>query len=170
MVKIEKTDSIFKIDLNDKESIIIDDSGKSIGCFAVKNNVAIDSNTIKELKTISHKLGKKDIRICLHNNRNSNLHNMINLIYKKEENIPHKHVHKSEIYHIIKGRMTINIYNKNGEIVDKCLLDGEKTFLYRVGKDTFHTTVPETEYVIFHETRRGPFPEDCDSVFLYDLA
>ena len=159
------SDSIYKLNLNDKNLVVIDDTGKSTACFAVRDNVAVGKKIIEDLKMLSQKLGNKDIRICLHNNRNSNLHNMINLLYKKEENIPHKHVHKSESYHIIEGRMTITIYNENGKIVDKCLLDEKETFLYRVGKNTFHTTVPETEYVIFHETRPGPFSKDGDSIY-----
>ena len=166
MAKIDKSDSIFTIDLNNKESVIIDDSGKSIGCFAVKNNVSININTIQELKSLSQRLGKKDIRICLHSDRNSDLHNMINLIYKKEEDIPHKHILKSESYHIIEGRMTITTYDEYGVVIDKCLLNSNKTFLYRVCKDTFHTAIPDTEYVIVHETRPGPFLGEGDSVFM----
>lgn len=164
MPKTEIKDSIYKLDLNNKNSVIIDDTGKSTACFAVKDNVAIDNKIIEELKILSQKLGKKNIRICLHNDRENNLHNMINLIYKKEENIPHKHLDKSESYHIIEGQMIISLFNDKGTITDECLLDKNDTFLFRVGKDTFHTTVSATEYVIFHETRSGPFPQDGDSV------
>ena len=85
MRKTEIIDSIYKLNLNDKNSVIIDDTGKSIACFAVKENVAIDNNIIEELKNLSVKLGRKDIRICLHNDRDSKLHNMINLTYKKKK-------------------------------------------------------------------------------------
>ena len=162
----EIKDSIYKLNLNDKNSVIIDDTGKSIACFAVKENVVIDKKIIEELKMLSQKFGKKDIRICLHNDRENNLHNMINLIYKKEENIPHKHINKSESYHIIEGRMIISIFDDKGIITDECLLDKNDTFLFRVGRDTFHTTVSETEFVIFHETRPGPFPKDGDSILI----
>ena len=166
MTVTEIKDSIYKLDLNDENLVIIDDSCKSIACFAVNDNVAIDNKVIKELITLSQKLGKKDIRICLHNDTNSNLHNMINLIYRKEENIPHKHLHKSESYHLIKGRMTITIFDDKGIITDECLIEENDTFLFRIGKDNFHTTVPVSEYVIFHETRSGPFDKNGDSIFL----
>jgi len=53
-----------------------------------------------------------------------------------------------------------------GTIKDKCLLDEDDTFLFRVGSDTFHTTVSETEFVIFHEVRPGLFPKDGDSILI----
>ena len=166
MSETEIKDSIHKLNLNNKNSVIIDDTGKSIACFAIKDNVAIDNKIIKQLKNLSQELGKKDIRICLHNNRDSNLHNMINLIYRREENIPHKHIDKSESYHIIEGRMIITIFDDKGTIKDECLLDEDDTFLFRIGENTFHTTVPKTEYVIFHEVRPGPFPKDGDSILI----
>ena len=63
---------------------------------------------------LSQKFGRKDIRICLHNDRDSNLHDMINLIYKKEEDIPHKHIDKSESYQVIEGQMIITIFDDKG--------------------------------------------------------
>ena len=123
---------------------------------------------IKQLKNLSKELGKKDIWICLHNNRDRNLHNMINLIYRREENIPHKHIDKSEGYHIIEGRMIITIFDDKGTIKDECLLNAADIFLFRIGKNTFHTTVAKTEYCIFHETRSGPFLKDGESIFLIE--
>ena len=45
MRKTENIDSLYKLNLNDKNSIIIDDSGKSIACFAVNENVLVDKLT-----------------------------------------------------------------------------------------------------------------------------
>jgi len=161
-----KKDIKFRLNLNDEDTVKIDDTGKSIACFVVKDCVAINNQIIKQLKELSYKLGKKDIRICLHNNRNSNMHTMINLVYRKKRNIPHKHIEKSESYHMIEGRMALTIFDEKGTITGKCVLDSQDLFLFRIGKNTFHTTVPETEYVIFHESRTGPFPKNGDSIFL----
>ena len=158
-------DLSYKINLKDSKSIILDDSGKSIACFTVNDIVAIDNSVIDQLIGLSEELGKKDIRICLHQNNESKLHNMINLIYKKKLNVPHKHLDKSESYHIIRGQMIISIYDNEANIKDKYFLDENDTFLFRVGKDNFHTTVPVSDYVIVHETRSGPFNKNGDSIF-----
>ena len=160
------TDSIYNLNLNDKTSVIIDHTGKSTACFAVKENVIINKNIIEELKILSIDLGRKDLRICLHNDRESKLHNMINLTYKNNNNIPHKHKYKSESYHIIEGRLLITIYDNSGKTTDMLLLDSKNNFLFRIGKDIFHTAVSDTNYVIFHESRSGPFTEKSDSIFM----
>ena len=168
MSKTDTNNSVYILSLSDNDLSEIDNTGKSMAYFALKHHVAIDKNIIKELKFLSQKLGNIDIRICLHNERKSNHHNMINLIYKKETLAPHKHLHKSESYHIIEGKLRIIIYDDNGKIIDECLLDNKSTFIYQVGKDTFHTTTSDTEHAIFHETRPGPFEKGGDSIFLME--
>jgi len=49
MSKTQNKDMIYRLNLKDKYSIVIDDSGKSIACFAVKENVVIDRKIIEEL-------------------------------------------------------------------------------------------------------------------------
>jgi hypothetical protein len=42
-------------------------------------------------------------------------------------------------------------------------LDSGLTFFYRLSNACFHAVVPESEYVIFHETTNGPFdPGDTE--------
>ena len=102
--------SHYKLDINDVKSVIIDESGQSVACFSLNKHVAVDNDVINQLVLLSKKLGKKDVRICLHNDRKSKLHNMINLIYKRKSYNPHKHVSKSECYHIIDGIMKVKIF------------------------------------------------------------
>ena len=33
----------------------------------------------------------------------------------------------------------------------------DKTFIYRMGKSYFHTVIPLSETIVFHETTKGPF-------------
>ena len=159
-------DSIYKLNLKDKTSVFVDHTGKSTACFVVKDHVAVDNKIIQDLVALSEELGKKDLRICLHNDRECKLHNMINLIYKKESNIPHKHINKSECYHIIKGILKISIFDEIGNVINELILDKNNTSIFRIGRNTFHSTEPLTEYVIFHETRSGPFSKNGDSILL----
>jgi len=165
MKNIKKSN--YKLDINDVKSVIIDDSGRSVACFSLNKHVAVDNDVINQLVLLSKKRGKMDARICLHNDRKSKLHNMVNLIYKRKAYNPHKHVFKSECYHMIEGIMKVKIFKNNGDLIDEHILDGNKVNIVRIGKNTFHTTESITEYAVFHESRIGPFSSSGDSTYLF---
>lgn len=146
---------------NNKKKYKIDKSGKTLAIFLKDQFSIIDEKIINHLIIFSKKNNYQDIRICMHSNRKSKIHNMINLINKKKKNIYHKHIRKDEIYHIIKGEMKIE-YLKKGK-KRKITLNKKKN-IFRMRKNTFHQIVPLTKYVVFHEIRQGPFFK-TDSVF-----
>lgn len=146
---------------NNKKKYKIDKSGKTLAIFLKDQFSIIDEKIINHLIMFSKKKNLQDIRICMHSNRKSKIHNMINLINKKKKNIYHKHISKDEIYHIIKGEMKIE-YLKKGK-KRKITLNKKKN-IFRMKKNTYHQIVPLTKYVVFHEIRQGPFFK-TDSVF-----
>ena len=90
------------------------------------------------------------------------------IVAKRGEPIrAHKHLTKEETYHMIEGRMLIDFYDDAGRSKGRLTLGAPGSglpFLFRVRPNTFHTTVPETEFAVFHESRPGPF-DGGDSVF-----
>ena len=90
---------------------------------------------------------------------------MIVLIWKKNsETIPHKHLFIDETYHMIKGAMYATIYTSNKKIKKKIKLSSKSNSILRVKNNTFHSTVPITDLVIFHESRQGPLKKN-DTIF-----
>ena len=106
---------------------------------------------------------KVDLRVCLHKNSKSTQHDMIILQQKKNFYIPHKHKRKGETYHIIKGSMICVLFKENGEIKKTCKIN--KGEIFRTPINVFHTMFPITNYVIYHESKNGPFLKKNDSVF-----
>ena len=83
------------------------------------------------------------------------------IILGKESYIrPHKHEGKTESFHIIEGKLSVVFFDEKGEI-QKTIRMGPSnsglTFFYRLAKCCYHAVIPESEYVIFHETTNGPF-------------
>lgn len=105
---------------------------------------------------------KKDVRICLHKNNKSKHHDMIILQQKKNFYKPHKHRIKGETYHIILGSMICVIFNNNGQIQKAYII--KKNNIFRTPVNKYHTMMPLSKYVIFHESRTGPFLKN-DSIF-----
>lgn len=145
-----------------KKKFLIDKSGKSHAYF-LKKNVYIKFNNIFFKKLKIHALSeKKNIRICCHQNKKDKLHNMFNLILKKNGSFKyHKHNLKDEIYQIIYGSVEIEILYKNKK--KKIILDDNNKVL-RISKNTFHKVKSKSDVAIFHEIRLGPFSKS-DSIF-----
>ena len=110
-----------------------------------------------------YKKTNKDIRICLHKGRADKHHDMIILQQKKNFYAPHKHLHKGETYHIIKGAMACVLFSEKGKIKKICKL--KKNNIFRTPINTFHTMLPISKYVIYHESKVGPFLKINDSIF-----
>ena len=110
-----------------------------------------------------YKKNNKDIRICLHTNQKDKHHDMIILQQKKNFYPPHKHLKKGETYHIIKGSMACVLFSNFGKILKICKL--KKNDIFRTPINKFHTMFPLTKFVIYHESKTGPFLKKKDSIF-----
>ena len=153
------------INLMDPNSVRFDDSGRSAAYFCRKTAVQVSFALISELKEVASQLGDKNVRICLHDGPDAPFHEMVNLEHRGRYYRPHKHPSKGESYHIIEGSMGLFIFDENGSVTDANILDPQSRFLYRVGRDTYHTLIPLTELLIYHEAKLGPFLRQGDSIF-----
>ena len=143
-----------------------DASAKTESYFCTSDLVAIDDNVIDFLKERIAKSGKSSVRISLHNSTEDSFHQMIIAHSKGHYYRPHKHLKKVEAYQVILGTLDVVIFNDDGGIRDVTRLsaDGKSNFIYRIGPNLWHCTVPVSEIVIFHEVKPGPFHGN-DSVY-----
>ena len=49
--------------------------------------------------------------------------------------------------------------------MDNCNLNKSDNMIYRVDENTFHTAHIVSTFVIFHESKPGPFLHENDSIF-----
>ena len=129
----------------------------------IRNNqdtIYIDRKKLEELKILAQKDPNKRARICLHKDDEEMVQEMIIAFCKDSYIRPHRHIDKSESYHIIEGRIEIIFYNDNGIEIDKVILSDkmdEHPFLFRISNSDWHTVVPKSDFVIIHEVTKGPF-------------
>jgi cupin fold WbuC family metalloprotein len=129
----------------------------------IRNNqdtIYIDRKKLEELKILAQKDPNKRARICLHKDDGEMIQEMIIAFCKDSYIRPHRHIDKSESYHIIEGRIEIIFYNDNGIEIDKVVLSDkidEHPFLFRISNSAWHTVVPKSDFVIIHEVTKGPF-------------
>ena len=139
-----------------------DRKAKSKSFFFIKNYELFDQKYEKFL--INHFLKfKEDIRICMHKNKNDLHHDMIILQQRGNFYKPHKHKKKGETYHVIKGSMLCILFNDTGKILRYQHV--KKNNILRTPINIHHTIVPYSKYVIYHESKIGPFLKKNDSIF-----
>ena len=151
------------IRLDDEQAVGLDDSGKSPAYFCLRKPVAVTRELIADLVARGKGTGQ-GIRLCLHESPGALLHDMIVVHYTGQYFRPHKHMEKSESYHMIEGGMGVVVFDDEGKVVDACRMDTSDTTVYGVGTGMYHTNFPLTEVAVYHESRPGPFVPG-DSVF-----
>jgi cupin fold WbuC family metalloprotein len=132
--------------------------------YTTENITQINKSDIDQLKILSRSNPRKRIRICTHPDIGDNIHEMIIIHASGAYITPHKHTGKSESFHIIEGVLLVVIFDEKGGIIEQIRMgdsDSGLTFYYRLPANHFHTVVPQSELVVFHEVTNGPFvPED----------
>ena len=153
--------------LDDSASTRRDDSGKSVAFFCQRLPARVDQDLLEQLKRIARDpaTGGKNVRLCLHDGPGAAFHEMVILERKGRYYRPHKHLTKGESYHLIEGSMAAFIFEDDGTIADACVLDPSDRFLYRVGTNMYHAILPLSDWIVYHESKPGPFTGEGDSVY-----
>ena len=134
----------------------IDFKGNSLSLISKKNDYCFDEKELKKILLISKKINQ-DIRLCLHNKFSDNLQSMVIVNRKKSILEPHFHKKMDEVFSILYGRAIFFSFTKKGTINKKILLNAGKHNLKFVKSNEIHLLLPLSNYVIFHETHKGPF-------------
>ena len=120
----------------------------------------VEKADIDFLKVRATKNRRRRIRLCAHPNVSDSLHEMLIVHHAGNYVPPHRHPGKSESFHMIEGALKIVLFYPDGLISDIISLNasGMKDFFYyRLSESLFHTVIPVSEVVVFHETTNGPF-------------
>lgn len=129
--------------------------------------VTICQNEVKQLIENSKHTARKRMRFCSHKNPADGLHEMI-IVHEKDSYVrPHKHLERSESFHIIQGRADIVIYDDTGiirEVIQMGDFHSGYDFYYRLNENLFHTMIIYSEHLVFQETTLGPF-DPASSLF-----
>lgn len=93
---------------------------------------------------------------------------MINVYPERLYVRPHKHPVKTETKHMIEGNMLMLMFDDSGKITESFILNEKSSggcFAYRIEKNYYHSIIPLSEVVVFHEIINGPYTGVNDSVF-----
>ena len=125
--------------------------------------VQIGANEIEFLKRQALSSPRKRARICAHKSKDDLLHEMVIVISAASYIHPHRHLNKSESFHIIEGEVDVVVFDNAGAIADVIelgSLGSGRSFYYRLSESIFHTLLIRTDFLVVHEVTNGPFARD----------
>lgn len=95
-------------------------------------------------------------RVCLHKNSNSELHQMFIFQKKNYKSEIKFHPQKEKSYNLLRGKQEVNIYKKNGKLVNTVKLNSKNNFFF-LEKNIIHSNKTLSKYSFHIETIKGPF-------------
>ncbi|MEO5336316.1 MAG: WbuC family cupin fold metalloprotein [Magnetospirillum sp. WYHS-4] len=120
----------------------------------------VDEADVAALKTMAATNARRRIRLCAHPGVEDSLHQMLIVHARGNYVPPHRHPGKSESYHMVEGDLDVVIFDDAGRIESHLTLGptgSGKPFFYRLSESRFHTLIPRSDWVVFHEITNGPF-------------
>ncbi len=129
--------------------------------------VQVDRRDIEFLVERALQNPRKRIRLCAHKDTTDALHEML-IVHARDCYVrPHKHLAKSEAFHVIQGLVDIVLLDDTGRIVEVVKMGdyaSGRSFYYRLADPLYHTLLIRSDHVVFHEITNGPFKRE-DTIF-----
>jgi len=124
--------------------------------------VRLGSEEIDFLKRQAWLSPRRRARICAHNDDDA-IHEMIIAISSSSYIRPHRHLGKSESFHVVDGSVDIVMFDDDGSITDVVELgdrNSGRNFYYRLSESRFHMPLSRADMLVIHEVTNGPFDRD----------
>ncbi len=135
--------------------------------YADESLVTVRRSDVETLKERSRGNERGRIRLCAHEDVDDPLHEMF-IVHRKNIYVrPHKHLNKSESFHLMEGAVDVVLFDETGNITGVIGMGdyvSGRDFFYRVSDPHYHTLLIRSEVVVFHETTNGPFNRS-DTIF-----
>jgi len=123
--------------------------------------LSIGDDDIKYLQQMSERNSRRRARFCTHQSINDEVHEMIIFHGKGAYVRPHKHLLKTESFHLVKGRADVLVFNEDGDLKQVLNLgeyNSGNLFYYKVPDSCYHMQIFKDD-TVFHEVTKGPFQE-----------
>jgi cupin fold WbuC family metalloprotein len=120
----------------------------------------ISKQTLSELTGQARTNPRLRKNLNLHPNDDFPAHRLLNAMEPASYIRPHRHLdpNKAETFIIMAGRLGVLLFDDNGEVVEKLLLDAAGDNLgVDIPAGVFHTAVSLEEGTVFFEAKVGPF-------------
>lgn len=125
--------------------------------------VRMGDEEVAFLKRQAEASPRKRARICAHRSNDDTLHEMLIAISSRSYIRPHRHISKSESFHIVEGEVDVAVFDEAGAVKEVIQLGAPgsgRRFFYRLSQSAFHTLLIRSDCLVMHEVTNGPFSRE----------
>jgi cupin fold WbuC family metalloprotein len=122
--------------------------------------VRVAAEDVTTLKRLAGDTRRRRVRLCAHARNEDALHEMLIVLHQGTYVRPHRHLNKSESFHLIDGALTVVLFDDFGQIRDIVKMSSYASggqFYYRLAEPAYHTVLLDSTQAVIHETTNGPF-------------
>jgi cupin fold WbuC family metalloprotein len=129
--------------------------------FLAENGlVLVDHAQIEFLKAHAARSPRHRARLCAHKDGQDRIHEMLIALTQDVYIRPHKHLNKSESFHVIAGS-ALMVYFDDAGVIAEVIHIGDaasgRPFYFRDDDERYHTQIITSPFLVFHEVTNGPF-------------
>jgi len=120
----------------------------------------VSDSDIAFLKARASENPRRRARLCMHRDPQAAVHEMLIVHHRETYVRPHRHHGKGESFHVIEGHATVVLFDDDGTVIERIPIgagENARPFYYRFEGGVPHTLLIESEWLVFHETTKGPF-------------
>ena len=120
--------------------------------------VTVDAGDIASMKRAAENNPRRRIRLCAHRSVDVPVHEML-IVHTSDTYVrPHKHLGKTESFHVIDGEVDVVIFSDDGAVADVIPMgpfQSGRAFFYRIADPLYHTLLIRSPCSSFARRRQG---------------
>ena len=123
-----------------------------------------DAATVDFLKREAAAAPRRRCRLCLHAAPAARQHEMLIVMHRDSQVVPHSHAGKDETMLVLEGKALAPTFDQHGGITDVIEMGAPgsgRTFLYHMPEGVIHGVLIESEWLVYVETTLGPFRREA---------
>lgn len=128
--------------------------------------IVVGEEWIERVKASARAEPLRRARLNLHHHESDVVQEMIIAFCDDTLIVPHRHLGKSEAFHMVEGRLDVVLFDDDGKVTQRVRLGAAGSglpTLYRLNCPAWHLVIPLDEMVVVHEIASGPFSKDATS-------
>ena len=147
-------------------------NGKQVTNEAIFNTeevLHVSREMLDELTRRARQAPRGRFRLCLHRSTNEEIQEMLIACVKGTYFRPHRNrMTNAKSYHVVLGELAVVLFDEEGQVMHRVRLGPTESghpFLIRLADPNWHTPIPLSDVVVYHEVCTGPFLANQDQEY-----